>query len=247
MLDLRDYDALTFDCYGTLIDWEAGLIPILTGWAKQHGIPSDAEDLLSSYGDAEAQAERERPTLLYPEILKLVHRAMSKRFGVADDSRAEEVLANSVGDWPVFPDTQDALRRLRSFYKLAILSNVDRASFARTNVRLGVTFDLVVTAQDVGSYKPSHRNFHMVLDKLAEIGVERSRVLHVAQSLYHDHQPARELGLKSVWINRRHGKPGSGATIHPELPIAVDLEFQSMKQFADAAEQAFQSPRDARR
>jgi 2-haloacid dehalogenase len=166
-------------------------------------------------------------------------RRISERFGAQNDQAAAEELAQSVGDWPAFPDTTAALRVLKRHYKLAILSNVDRASFARTNQRLGIDFDLIVTAEDVGSYKPSLRNFETVLAGLAEMGIAKNRVLHVAQSLYHDHVPAKKLGLASVWIDRRQLKSGQGATLPPNAPVIPDAKYASMQAFAGAVEQAF--------
>ena len=143
MLDLSRYRALTFDCYGTLIDWEPGLLPILERWAERGGLVQRGEELLAVYGEAEAQMEREHPSLLYPDILRRVVRGMSRRFGVPEDGGAEDEIAGSVGEWPAFEDSPEALARLKRRYRLAILSNVDRASFARTNRRLGVEFDLM--------------------------------------------------------------------------------------------------------
>lgn len=241
-IDLREYKALTFDCYGTLIDWEAGLTPILRNWAERSSVRSDDEDLLAAFGEAEAAAESEHPTLLYPNILRLVLQMMAVRFGVATDPQAEDDLARSVGEWPAFPDSRDALRALKIHYKLGILSNIDRASFARSNQRLGVEFDLIVTAEDVGSYKPDERNFRALLAKLAEARIAPDRVLHVAQSLYHDHVPAQRLGLRTVWINRRMGKVAPGATVSPEVLVFPDLEFSSMEAFSEAVSRAFASP-----
>lgn len=241
-IDVCKYDALTFDCYGTLIDWETGLKTVLRSWAERCGVTSDDDQLLAAFGDAEAAAEIAHPTLLYPDILRLVLQRMAGSFGVARDAVAEDELARSVGDWPAFSDSRDSLRALKAHYKLAILSNVDRASFARSNQRLGVEFDLIVTAEDVGSYKPDERNFQALLVKLEEMRIPRARVLHVAQSLYHDHVPAKKLGLRTVWINRRMGKGTPGATLRPDTPVSPDLEFPSMQAFSEAVARAFASP-----
>ena len=239
MIDLPKYDALTFDCYGTLIDWESGLLPILEAWAKHHDVSLRGDQLLEAFAQAETQIEADQPSMLYPDVLRNVVRLLGEPFQARRDENAEHELAHSVGDWPPFQDSPAALRTLKRHYKLVILSNVDRASFARSNERLGVEFDLIVTAQDVGSYKPDSRNFEAVLARLAEIGVPRSRVLHVAQSLYHDHVPAKQLGLASVWINRRKGKGGHGATLQPSISVHPDAEYPSMQAFADAVEAAF--------
>jgi 2-haloacid dehalogenase len=239
VLDFRNYAALTFDCYGTLIDWEAGLLPIFERWAESSGLAVRGDDLLTAFANAEAAAELENPATLYPGILRDALRRMARRFNVPRDEAAENTLAHSVAGWPAFRDSAEALRSLQQHYKLAILSNVDRASFAHSNGRLKVNFDLIVTAQDVGSYKPDQRNFETVLARLNEMNISKDRVLHVAQSLYHDHVPAKKLGLATVWINRRHAKAGHGATVDPDVPVVPDAEFPSMSAFAEAVETAF--------
>ena len=151
---------------------------------------------------------------------------------VTDDELA--ALAGSVPDWPAFPDSAAALAALQQRFRLIILSNIDRASFAASARRLGVEFDLVITAEDVGSYKPQPANFEALLDAVPRIGVERTELLHVAQSLYHDHVPAKAAGLPTVWIDRRHDRTGIGAT-PPAAPVTPDWRFTSMAAFAEAA------------
>ena len=150
-------------------------------------------------------------------------------------------LGDSVPDWPAFPDSADALARLREHYQLIILSNVHRAGFAGSNRQLRGDFAAIITAEDVGAYKPAENHFRALDGKLAELGVER--LLHVAQSLFHDHVPAKREGLPSVWINRRQGRPGWGATPRPAEEFSYDLEFGSMSEFADAVDQAFNAER----
>ncbi len=241
MIDFPRYSALSFDCYGTLIDWESGLAAILQPWAARSGISVSREGLLAAFGEAEARAEADHPSRLYPDILRRVLRSLAARFEVPEDHAAEDELAHSVGDWAPFPDTVEALRSLKKHYKLAILSNVDRASFARSNARLGVDFDLVITAQDVGTYKPSLQNFRALVYSLADLGIPKDRLLHVAQSLYHDHVPAKRLDLMTVWIDRRHHQPGSGATLSPAIPVAPDAQFLSLAAFAASVESAFRN------
>jgi len=142
-------------------------------------------------------------------------------------------FGGSVADWPAFPDSHDALVRLRTRFRLGVLTNCDDDLFAASNRRLGVDFDWIVTAQQVGSYKPDERNFGALLKRLAVDGVGPERVLHVAQSLYHDHVPAQRLGLRSVWIDRRHGRAGAGAT--PPADARPDATFPSMADFAAVA------------
>ncbi len=148
----------------------------------------------------------------------------------ADERQA---FGESVRDWPAFPDSPGALRYLKQHYKLAIISNVDRASFAHSQAKLGVEFDVVVTAEDVGSYKPDPRNFEYAFERLNEIGVARSAILHVAQSLFHDHEPAKQLGTRTVWVDRRSGKPAGGATPTPLASVRPDLVVNDLAQLAE--------------
>jgi len=152
---------------------------------------------------------------------------------VTDEDAAR--LAGSVPDWPAFPDSPAALAALSQRFKLIILSNVDRASFAGSNRRLGVEFTSILTAEDIGSYKPAQRNFDALTAEAARLGITPGKLLHVAQSLFHDHVPAKRAGLRTVWINRRHADPGWGATPEPSAPVTPDWEFPSMAAFAAAA------------
>jgi 2-haloalkanoic acid dehalogenase type II len=242
-MDLTDYDALSFDCYGTLIDWEAGLAAVLVPWARRQQLGLSEEDLLAAYSGHEAQVEEERPDLLYPDVLSESFRRTASDLGVDMPHGDAAALGASVPDWPAFPDSAEALARLHRHYRLIILSNVDRAGFAGSNRRLGVEFDAVITAQDIGSYKPNPANFDALLTRVDELGVPRERLLHVAQSLFHDHVPAKAKGLPTVWINRRHDRAGWGATPVPAVAVQPDAEFPSMAAFADAADTAFESRR----
>jgi 2-haloacid dehalogenase len=234
-MKVTDFDALSFDCYGTLIDWEAGLAAVLAPWARSRGLDLSEEALLTAYSGHESRAEAGHPAEAYPDILARSLRGLGRELGaeVSDEDAAR--LARSVPDWPAFPDSPAALADLAARYRLIILSNVDRDSFAASSRRLGVTFTSVITAQDVGSYKPSPRNFDALLAETDRLGVPRGRLLHVAQSLFHDHVPARRAGLPTVWINRRHDRPGWGATPEPPAEVRPDWEFPSMRAFADAA------------
>jgi 2-haloalkanoic acid dehalogenase type II len=233
---LTDFEALSFDCYGTLIDWEAGIAAVLRPWATAHGLQASDEQLLTAYADHEACAEVEHPTELYPQILARSLRALGEQLGAPVSDAEADALAGSVPDWPAFPDSPDALARLARRYRLIILSNVDRDSFAGSNARLGVTFTSILTAQDIGSYKPSPRNFDALDAEIARLGVPRAKLLHVAQSLFHDHVPAQAAGLPTVWIDRRHDNPGWGATPAPPAGITPDWTFTSMAAFAAAVD-----------
>ena len=237
---LQDFEALSFDCYGTLIDWEQGIWDATAAWRERTQVTVERETLLEAFGAIESSTEAANPSTPYPHILTLVMRALGERFGAPADDREAEGFGRSVGDWPAFPDSQAALRRLATRYRLIILSNVDRASFAASNARLGVTFDAIVTAQDVGSYKPDPRNFEALLATADGLGVPRSRLLHVAQSLFHDHVPAKAIGLRTAWIDRRHDRVGAGATPRPDGAVEPDFVFASMEALAAASSEAGQ-------
>jgi 2-haloacid dehalogenase len=234
-VNLSDFEALSFDCYGTLIDWETGILAVLSPWASRRGLAVSDEQLLAAYAQSESRAESEHPAELYPAILARTFRGIGEQFGAEVSDTEAAALGSSVPDWPPFDDSVAALRRLAERYKLIILSNVDRASFAASNVRLGVEFTSIITAQDVGSYKPSPQNFEALLDEARRLGVGPGKLLHVAQSLFHDHVPAQRIGLRSVWINRHHDRPGAGATLPPATDVHPDAEFPSMAAFAAAA------------
>lgn len=230
-LDYGRFEALTFDCYGTLIDWEAGLLAGLHAaldGAAGAPLPDD-EDLLLRYARHEAALEA-GPYLRYREVLARGLRGVAAELGVPVMDDAAATFGGSVADWPAFPDSAAALARLATRFRLGVLTNCDDDLFAASNERLGVRFDWIVTAQQVGSYKPTDANFEALF---ARVKVPRERILHVAQSLYHDHVPANRLGLSSVWIDRRHDRPGAGAT--PVADAAPDETYPSMAAFAAAA------------
>ena len=153
---------------------------------------------------------------------------------VAADPAEDAAFGRSIADWPAFPDTVEALRYLEQHFRLVILSNVDRSSFAATNDRLGVAFDAIYTAQDIGSYKPDRRNFLYLVDRVTEQGIPKERMLHVAQSLFHDHVPAQALGIASAWIDRQHDASGWGATAPVSSDVGYDFRFTSLGALADA-------------
>jgi putative hydrolase of the HAD superfamily len=234
MSQFGPYRALSFDCYGTLIDWETGLVQSLQPWCAWRGVDLPAEELLELFAANEHEVQSEHPSLRYPDVLAETLRSMAAAFGSEASEGECRELGASVAAWPAFADTAKALRRLKRHYRLIILSNIDRASFAASNRRLGVDFDLVITAEDVGSYKPAPAHFERLLSELGTIGVERAELLHVAQSLFHDHAPAQRLGLPSVWIDRRGDRPGSGAT--PAAEVEVPDRYHSLADLADAVE-----------
>jgi 2-haloacid dehalogenase len=234
---LSGFRALSFDCYGTLIDWETGISAVLGPWARDHDLDIDDERLLAAYGQHETRIEAQTPTARYPDVVARSMMAVGQDFGVPVNRAEAAKLAASVPDWPAFPDSHEALASLAEHYKLIVLSNVDRMSFEGSNQRLGVSFTEIITAEDVGSYKPSARNFEVLLARAAQRGVGSDKLLHVSQSLFHDHVPAKAAGLATVWINRRHGRPGRGATPVPSTSVTPDWEFTSMRAFAEACSQ----------
>ena len=162
----------------------------------------------------------ETPALRYSDLLARVHHRLAEEWRVSAKEEEHRAFGRSVPDWPAFPDSPVALAYLKQHYKLVILSNVDRESFSGSNARLGVAFDAIYTAEDIGSYKPNPRNFEYMLEALKAKGIGRQDILHTAQSLFHDHAPAKRLGLATAWIDRRHNQTGWGAT-----PAAVSTEY----------------------
>jgi 2-haloalkanoic acid dehalogenase type II len=227
---LGDFSTLSFDCYGTLIDWETGLLHALAPVLARHGRRLDDGSVLAAFAAAESAAQARAPGKLYPEILADTLPTLAQQWQIELAPEERQRFGASVGEWPAFADSAPALAYLQRHYRLVILSNVDRASFARSQSRLGVEFDRIFTAQDIGSYKPDLRNFRYMLDALASDGIASRQVLHVAQSLFHDHVPARQLGLATVWVDRRAGKPGAGAT--PPAQAQPDWKVTSLAELA---------------
>ncbi len=237
-MNLADYDVLSFDCYGTLIDWETGIAAVLAPWAREVGLELSDEELLVAYADNEARVAREMPTALYSVVLAEAFRRTGETLGRPVSEQWARRLGESVPEWPAFPDSAEALALLARDYRLVIVSNVHREGFAGSNKRLGVEFDRIITAEDVGAYKPAPNHFEALDSALREMGVPRERLVHVAQRLFHDHVPAKRHGLRSVWINRRHDRPGWGATPEPAAEYSYNLEFPDLISFARAARQA---------
>jgi len=223
----ENFDVLTFDCYGTLIDWETGIATALR--SALPGLAHLGDDaLLEAFARYEAAAEV--PYQPYRAVLEQSVRQVAAEFGQAISDEAAAAFGVSVRDWPSFPDSPAALAKLKTRFKLAVITNCDTDLFAASNAKLGVEFDYIITAQMAGSYKPDLNNFHVAFAKIAE---PRERILHVAQSLFHDHVPAKQLGMTSVWIDRRHDREGFGAT--PPAEAVPDARFPSMQAFADEA------------
>lgn len=228
---LSDFDAFTFDCYGTLIDWERGIADELRPWTLQHGLKFSDDELLETFAKFESRHQAETPDKLYPTLLASVYRDMGAHWAIAVNEQDAIAFGKSIGRWPAFDDSATSLLYLKNHHTLVILSNVDRTSFALSNKKLGVTFDKIVTAQDVGSYKPDPRNFKYAIHALAEIGITKEKILHTAQSLFHDIVPAKAAGLTTMWINRRKGKKRWGATAPPSGDVKPDFEAASLAEF----------------
>jgi len=231
---LTDFKVLTFDCYGTLIDWETGILHALRPLLRSSPVERSREDVLASFARHETAQEAETPDMIYSELLARVHRGLAEEWGIAASTADHRAFGGSVGDWPAFADSAAAVAYLKQFYKLVILSNVDRNSFAASQKRLGVAFDAVYTAEDIGSYKPDPRNFRHMIEALKRAGHAERDILHVAQSLFHDHAPANAAGLHSAWIDRRAGAAGSGATPPAPAGVRYDFRFTSMTELVEA-------------
>ena len=223
-IDFDGIEVLTFDCYGTLIDWESGIAGALRPVLEAHGTPLEDEQILELYAGIEADLEGNRSFRDYTTVLQEVVDEIGAGLGWVPTEVERSVLSSSLPGWPPFSDTVDALRILKDRFRLAVISNVDDELFAGTSKLLGTPFDLVITAQQVGAYKPDLKVFERALEIVA---LPREAVLHVAQSLYHDIAPAIASGLKTVWVNRRGRREGGGAT--PPASARPHLEVPDLK------------------
>jgi len=231
---LTDFKVLTFDCYGTLIDWETGILDALRPLLRKSSAERSSDAILASFARQESAQQALTPTMTYSALLAQVHRRLAEEWSIAASEADSRAFGHSIGDWPAFSDAPAALSYLKQFHKLVILSNVDRTSFAASQKRLGVAFDAVYTAEDIGSYKPDLRNFHYMLDALKDSGHSASEILHIAQSLFHDHAPANAVELRSAWIDRRANAAGSGATPPPPAGVRWDFRFASLAELVAA-------------
>ena len=233
-MKLTDFKALTFDCYGTLIDWESGMVAALESLTRRVSQTLTRDQILEAHARHESGQQAQTPWKLYPEILSLVYKRLSEEWGVPVSWDECEQYGQSVKDWPAFPDSAESLQYLKQHYKLVILSNVDNTSFAASNAKLQVTFDAIYTAQDIGSYKPKDQNFEYMLHHLKSMGVGSADILHTAESLFHDHVPGKRNGLANCWIYRRHAQEGFGATMNPGQLPPIDFKFTSMAELVEA-------------
>ncbi|MEO4001879.1 haloacid dehalogenase type II [Mesorhizobium sp. CAU 1732] len=240
-MKLTDFKALTFDCYGTLIDWESGMFEGLKPLTSRVDRQLDRDTVLEAHARHESSQQAQTPAKNYSELLSIVYKRLAEEWGVSATEDECAAYGRSIKDWPAFSDSAGALQYLKKHFKLVILSNVDNRSFEASKQKLGVEFDAVYTAEDCGSYKPSDRNFEYMLQKLRTIGVERQEILHTAESMFHDHAPANRHGLKSCWIYRRHEQTGFGATMDPGEMPRYDFRFNSMAELVKAHQETLRA------
>lgn len=241
--------ALSFDIYGTLIDWETGIYNTARESALGPFLPGRSE-ALNGIDDHDVQVQAEHPEMLQSEVIAEGLRRYAKDLKVVESGKlsqeevdkATKAYGSKIGQYPAFQDTVRAIQTLAKYYKLVPLSNVDRASFSETlsGPLRGCNFDAVYTAQDIGSYKPDLKNFHYLLDHVkSDFGIGKSQLLHVAQSLFHDHRPAKQMGIQSVWIDRKGliGEKTHGKQNQEEYGYALRVE--TLGELAAIVEEAF--------
>jgi putative hydrolase of the HAD superfamily len=233
-MKLSDFKVLTFDCYGTLIDWESGMVNALKPLTQKLDQKLTRNEILEAHARHESYQQIQTPNKKYSELLAIVYKRLAEEWGIPVSWDECVRYGNSVKDWNPFPDTVEALKYLKQHFKLVILSNVDNQSFSESNKKLNIEFDAIYTAEDIGSYKPSDNNFNYMLAMLKTLGYEKSDILHTAESMFHDHAPANHHGLKSCWIYRRYEQEGFGATMHPGDMPHYDFRFNSLIEMAQA-------------
>lgn len=235
-MKISDFKVLTFDTYGTLIDWETGIHNGLAPLLEKAGLDDEPRDkILEVFARHESAQQEETPAMVYMQLLSVVYQRLAKAWGVTVTQEEANIFGASVPDWPEFTDSPRALQYLKKHFKLVTLTNCDRLSYRGSNHRLRIEYDAIYTAQDIGSYKPSPRNFEYMLRRLKDdFGLEKEDILHTAQSLFHDHAPANQFGLASAWIDRRHASDGWGATMPPPGTPTYDFRFGSMIEMARA-------------
>jgi len=256
---LRSYKLISYDIYGTLVDWETSIVkllqPLVSNIPSSSPFAKEYEDstttgsagriaLAAKFNDVEHALQTKNPSQKYNELLHDAYLLLAKDFGVEATEQQAQDFGASIGSWEPFPDTVDACQRLvKAGFKLVPLSNVDRDSFQRTykGPLKGVEFFRIYTAQDIGSYKPDLRNFEYLIKHVKEdAGVEKDEILHVAQSIFHDHVPARKMGLASVWINRKGAGMGGQDEVlkglHERGEVGYGWRFGTLGELADEVE-----------
>ena len=234
-MKLTDFKMLSFDTYGTLIDWESGIYAALQPLLDKVPIKLERNEVLELFAEYELAQQRATPTQVYSSLLAEVARSIAQKWQIKISDAEAEAFGRSVKHWPAFEDAPASLKYLRQHYLMATLTNCDRISYMGSNARLEIEWDGIYTAQDVGCYKPNPRNFDYLFERArVDLGILPHQILHVAQSLNHDMWQATAAGMSKVWINRRHADDGYGATAPPEGEYIIEWEFDSMAAFADA-------------
>jgi len=237
-MKLTDFKMLSFDTYGTLIDWESGIHNALQPLLDKLPLKLERDEVLELFAEYELAQQRAEPTQIYSSLLADVARAIAQKWQIKISDAEAVAFGRSVKDWPAFEDAPASLAYLRRHYRMVTLTNCDRISYMGSNARLEIEWDAIYTAQDVGCYKPSPRNFDYLFERArVDLGILPHEILHVAQSLTHDMVPATAAGMTKVWINRRHADGGYGATAPPQGEYSIEREFNSMAEFAEAHRQ----------
>ena len=227
-MKLTDFKALTFDVYGTLIDWEGGMLEGLKPLTNKVERALGRNEILEAHARHESYQQLQSPYKRYQDLLPIVYRRLAEEWRVQASWDECRRYGQSVMNWPAFPDSAEALQYLKKHFKLVVLSNIDNDSFNYSNAKLAIEFDAVYTAEDAGAYKPADRNFDYMLAKIGDIGIAKEEILHTAESMFHDHAPANRYGLTSCHIFRRHAQQGFGATMTPEKMPEFRFRFNSM-------------------
>lgn len=244
---LTDFECLSFDCYGTLVDWESGIYQSLallyTNLPNKQQLHQDRLSLLKAFIEIEEIVQSANPTMLYKDVLAQTYGRLAEKLGIAVSEADKVQFGSGIGNWPIYPDTVDALKRLQKHFKLVILSNVDNDNFQRTLAQQfrDLKFDAIYTAEDIGSYKPDARNFEYLITRCEEdLGIQSEKIIHVAQALYHDHVPATAAGLTTAWIERGEDVPSAigGKLEDLKDKISFSWHFKNMGEMADAFERS---------
>lgn len=240
-MKLTDFKALTFDVYGTLIDWETGIVnalqPLVSKVSNKGKQILSHDDILQAHAKYESSQQAFTPTRRYQELLPIVYRRLAEQWQVSVTWDECLVYGQSVKNWPAFDDSAESLRYLKQHYKLIVLTNTDNDSFKHSQDKLGIEFDGCYTAEDAGSYKPNQRNFEYMLEQLKSLDIRPSDILHTAESMFHDHEPANKIGLTCCHIYRRHQQSGFGATMKPDVMPNYQFRFNNMADLVTAHQQ----------
>ena len=244
-MKFSDFDTLTFDVVGTLIDFETGILDWFRPTLKRYGVSKTDEEVLTAFAAVEDRYQRETPEKPFTEMLPLIYRGMTSDWDIGFREEDAESFRDSIRSWPPFPDTVEALGELGTRYRLVAVTNADAWALGHMSANMGDPFQESITCDEVGTNKPSPEVFEYVLEKLAPRGVQKRDVLHTAQSQYHDIAPATGMGFATVWIERRHGKNGFGATPKPERIATPTFHATSMADFVRQVREEQQSGEDA--